>query len=102
MKLKSTNLARGVFAWFCFLLCAFSIIVGLTFAVYYPDIFEAIPSAVDKCGQALSGDLRETDSYKDNVSILFERLYYSTQSNAASNTSTDVTAEKDNDVPSNG
>lgn len=102
MKLKSTNLARGVFAWFCFLLCAFSIIAGLTFAMYYPDIFEAIPSAVDKCGQALSGDLRETDSYKDNVSILFERLYYSTQSNAASNTSTDVTAEKDNDVPSNG
>ena len=40
--------------------------------------------------------------YKDNASILFERLYYSTQSNAASNTSTDVTAEKDNDVPSNG
>lgn len=75
---------------------------GVFLPVYYPDIFEAIPSAVDKCGQALSGDLRETDSYKDNVSILFERLYYSTQSNAASNTSTDVTAEKDNDVPSNG
>lgn len=35
MKLKSTNLARGVFAWFCFLLCAFSIIAGLIFAIYY-------------------------------------------------------------------
>ena len=93
MKLKSTNLARGVFAWFCFLLCAFSIIAGLIFAIYYGrSIFDEGNYFFTEIGQALSGDLRETDSYKDNVSILFERLYYSTQSNAASNTSTDVTA----------
>ena len=78
MKLKSTNLARGVFAWFCFLLCAFSIIAGLIFAIYYGrSIFDEGSYFFTEIGQALSGDLRETDTYKENASALFERLYYS-------------------------
>ena len=55
MKLKSTNLARGVFAWFCFLLCAFSIIAGLIFAIYYGrSIFDEGSYFFTEIGQALS------------------------------------------------
>lgn len=98
MKLKSTNLARGVFAWFCFLLCAFSIIAGLIFAVYYGrSIFDEGSYFFTEIGQALSGDLRETDTYKENASALFERLYYSTQGDTAANSN----AASDEDADEN-
>ena len=98
MKLKSTNLARGVFAWFCFLLCAFSIIVGLIFAIYYGrSIFDEGSYFFTEIGQALSGDLRETDTYKENASALFERLYYSTQGDTAANSN----AASDEDADEN-
>ena len=98
MKLKSTNLARGVFAWFCFLLCAFSIIAGLIFAIYYGrSIFDEGSYFFTEIGQALSGDLRETDTYKENASALFERLYYSTQGDTAANSN----AASDEDADEN-
>ena len=96
MKSKSTNLARGVFSWFCFLLCIFSIIGGLTFVIYYgQSIFDEGGYLFREIGQALSGDLRETDTYKENASALFERLYYSTQGDAAANSNTDEDADAD-------
>ena len=96
MKSKSTNLARGVFSWFCFLLCIFSIIGGLTFVIYYGQgIFDEGGYLFREIGQALSGDLRETDTYKENASALFERLYYSTQGDAAANSNTDEDADAD-------
>ena len=98
MKLKSTNLARGVFAWFCFLLCAFSIIAGLIFAIYYGrSIFDEGSYFFTEIGQALSGDLRETDTYKENASALFERLYYSTQGDTSANSN----AASDEDADEN-
>ena len=98
MKLKSTNLVRGVFAWFCFLLCAFSIIAGLIFAIYYGrSIFDEGSYFFTEIGQALSGDLRETDTYKENASALFERLYYSTQGDTAANSN----AASDEDADEN-
>lgn len=85
MKSKNTNLARGVFSWFCFLLVVFTMISCL---VYGLSVFSGYGSSIiDKlyrvCGtyrQLMSGDLREMDVYKENASSFFERLYYSTQS----------------------
>ena len=84
-EMKSTNLAAAFSPWFCFLLCArFLIIAGLIFAaILRAKHFDEGSYFFTEIGQALSGDLRETDTYKENASALFERLYYSTQGDTA-------------------
>ena len=86
MKLKSTNLARGVFAWFCFLLCALSIIAGLIFAIYYGrSIFDEGSYFFTEIGQALSGeysipwlpsDFKKKNGYKRSIELSAEYELY--------------------------
>ncbi len=85
MKSKSTNLARGVFSWFCFMLVVFTMIFVLlfsfyAFATYGGDIIDRLRRSADVFGQVASGELRELDIYKENASGFFERLFFSTQS----------------------
>lgn len=86
MKSKSTNLARGVFSWFCFMLVVFSMIFALlygfaAFSMYGGEIIDKLRQVSATCGELMSGELRDLDIYKENASSFFERLYYSTQSN---------------------
>ena len=83
-KSKSTNLFRGILAWLSCLFIFFSLV---TFVIYtigsYDDIGSELISSAEQTlktyGNALSGELRELDIYKDNASSFFERLYYSTR-----------------------
>lgn len=89
MKSKSTNLARGVFSWFCFLLVVFTILFGVLygfafFSQYGSSLFEKADNLSAMMGQVLSGELRELDIYKEDASSFFERLFYSTQSGETS------------------
>ena len=85
MKSKSTNLARGVFSWFCFMLVVFSMIFVLlysfaAFSAYGDEIIDKLKQISATYGELMSGELRELDIYKENASSFFERLYYGTQS----------------------
>lgn len=105
MKSKSTNLARGVFAWFCFMLVVFSLIFtaiyGLSvFSTYGGEILDRLSQSATTYGQVMRGELRELDVYKENASSFFERLYYSTQSGemSASNEESEQTVQIDRGV----
>lgn len=96
-KSKSTNLARGIFSWFCYLLFFFSSIFVCVygygiFSTYGSDIFIKTESAVNTCGNVIRGELRELSVYKENASSFFERLYYST-----STQQTDISAAENTD-----
>ena len=63
MKSKSTNLARGVFAWFCFMLVVFSLIFtaiyGLSvFSTYGGEILDRLSQSATTYGQVMRGELR--------------------------------------------
>lgn len=89
MKSKSTNLARGVFSWFCFLLVVFTIIFTAVYGVaffsqYGSSLFEKSEDIAETVRQVMCGELRELDIYKEDASSFFERLFYSTQSGETS------------------
>lgn len=98
MKSKSTNLARGVFSWFCFMLVVFSMIFVLlysfaAFSAYGGEIIDKLKQVSATCGELMSGELRELDIYKESASSFFERLYYSTQSGETISPEDDVSEE---------
>lgn len=83
-KSKNTNLTRGLFSWSCYLLVFFTLIVVavysvLIFAGYGSDIFTKAERIVYESHQVLRGELRTLDTYKENASAFFERLYYNSQ-----------------------
>ncbi len=85
-KSKSTNLTRGLFSWFCYLLVFFMLIVVAVYSIavfanYGSDIFAKVEHVVDECSQVLRGELRTLDTYKENSSAFFERLYYNARTN---------------------
>ena len=76
MKSKSTNLARGVFSWFCFLLVVFTIIFTAVYGVaffsqYGSSLFEKSEDIAETVGQVMCGELRELDIYKEAASSFF-------------------------------
>lgn len=105
-KSKSTNLARGIFSWFCYLLFFFSSIFVCVygysiFSTYGYDIFIKAESAVNACGNVICGELRELSVYKENASNFFERLYYITstqQTDTSAAENTDSGAETASEV----
>lgn len=105
-KSKSTNLARGIFSWFCYLLFFFSSIFVCVygygiFSTYGSDIFIKAESAVNACGNVIRGELRELSVYKENASNFFERLYYITsaqQTDTSAAENTDSGAETASEV----
>lgn len=105
-KSKSTNLTRGIFSWFCYLLFFFSSIFVCVygygiFSTYGSDIFIKAESAVNACGNVIRGELRELSVYKENASNFFERLYYITsaqQTDTSAAENTDSGAETASEV----
>ncbi|MGN0478535.1 MAG: sensor histidine kinase [Hominenteromicrobium sp.] len=100
MKSKSTNLARGVFSWFCFLLVIFSIIFSgvygaAAFSEYGSSLFEKAEQVAGVCSQVLSGELRDLNVYKEEASSFFERLFYSTQSGETASAQTSSYEEEE-------
>lgn len=98
MKSKSTNLARGVFSWFCFMLVVFSMIFVLLysfadFSAYGDEIIDKLKQISATYGELMSGELRELDIYKENASSFFERLYYGTQSGETISPEDDISEE---------
>lgn len=98
MKSKSTNLARGVFSWFCFMLVVFSMIFVLlysfaAFSAYGDEIIDKLKQISATYGELMSGELRELDIYKENASSFFERLYYGTQSGETISPEDDISEE---------
>lgn len=80
-KSKSTNLSRGLFAWFCYLLVFFTVIAVAVYSIavfsgYGSDIFTKVEKIIYESEHILSGELRELETYKESASGFFERLYY--------------------------
>ena len=83
-KSKGTNLARGLFSWFCYLLVFFTLISVTVYGIalftsYGSDIFTQAERVIDTSAQLMIGELRELDTYKESASAFFERLYYNTR-----------------------
>ncbi|MBP3704794.1 MAG: hypothetical protein J6I98_04585, partial [Clostridia bacterium] len=83
-KSKSTNLARGIFSWFCYLLTFFAVIAiavysSTLFFGYGSDIFNTAERGITVSFNVISGELRELSVYKESASSFFERLYYNVQ-----------------------
>ena len=89
-KSKNTNLTRGLFSWFCYLLVFCTLIIVSVYSIalftgYGSDIFPKAEHIVKECSQVLRGELRTLDTYKENASACFERLYYNTKTSECIN-----------------
>ncbi len=98
-KSKGTNLARGLFSWFCYLLVFFTLIAASVYSIalftsYGSDIFTQAERVINISAQIMSGELRDLDTYKESASSFFEKLYYNTRT-------ADTVTEKTREAASN-